>query len=132
MAMLKVHNSKVNKIQKTYREYAQLRIQAKMEGIPFDELKAAKDIENETDPLKKLKKAAKKKKKTKGFGKANDCAILMKDKDGNVISYNSGDDNNSADEGDIEIVKEEKEEPEKKKKKKKVAKKEDNGDIENE
>ena len=91
-----------------------------MEGIPFEELRAAKEIENETDPLKKLKKAAKKKKKTRGFGKANDCAILMKDKDGNVISYNSGDEeNNSADESDKEIIVQEKEdEPVEKKKKK--------------
>jgi len=105
-----------------------------MEGIPFEELRAQKDIENETDPLKKLRKVAKKKKKTKGFGKSNDCAILMKDKDGNVISYNEDDDNSGDENSDKEIIVQEKEdEPEKKKKKKKVVKdKGDNGDIENE
>jgi hypothetical protein len=38
--MLKVHNTKVNKITAGYREYVELRERSKTEGIPFEELKA--------------------------------------------------------------------------------------------
>ena len=91
--MLKVHNSKVNKITGGYKEYCELRERSKTEGIPFEELKAQVDENNDLLPkkAKKGKKGGKKKKTFKaGFG--GGCEILMKDKDGNVINYDSNQD----------------------------------------
>ena len=97
--MLKVHNTKVNKITAGYREYVELRERSKTEGIPFEELKA-QAAEEAGEPVKKAKKAKKggkkKKKLAAGFGGA--CDILMKDKDGNIINYDSNDDLDQADE----------------------------------
>ena len=73
--MLKVHNSKVANIQKRYRDYAELREEAKTSGVPFEELKAQRDAENEANPVvKKGKKGKKvgKKKKAFGFAKGKD------------------------------------------------------------
>jgi hypothetical protein len=97
--MLRVHNTKVNKITAGYREYTELRERSKTEGIPFEELKAQADGEA-GEPVKKAKKAKKggkkKKKLAAGFGGA--CDILMKDKDCNIINYDSNDDVDQADE----------------------------------
>jgi hypothetical protein len=36
--MLKLHNSKVAKVIKSYKDYAQIRERSKQEGIPFEVL----------------------------------------------------------------------------------------------
>jgi hypothetical protein len=58
--MMKVHNSKINKIHSKYTDYCRLRIQAKETGIPFEDL--LKEAEEKADPIKKAKKAKKGKK----------------------------------------------------------------------
>ena len=95
--MMKVHNSKVNKIHGKYMEYCALRARSKEEGVSFEELKA--QAEQDVGPIKKSKKAKKtiggmnkRRIMAKGFGAG--CEILMKDKDGNVINYDSNDSEN--------------------------------------
>jgi len=36
--MMKLHNTKVAKIMKGYKDYSELREKSKVEGIPFDQL----------------------------------------------------------------------------------------------
>ena len=58
--MMKVHNSKINKIHAKYSDYCKLRQQAKEKGIAFEDL--LKEAEEKSDPIKKAKKVKKGKK----------------------------------------------------------------------
>ena len=59
---MKLHNTKVAKIMKGYKEYSDLREKSKVEGIPFDQLiKESKENESQKTVTKKAKKTIKKK-----------------------------------------------------------------------